>query len=253
MALFHEAQMQEEVGGFEPYVGFEPRVAAEGHRPVPGGRALGFHDPGAPGQRTERGQGALRVGRLGQGETQRVVAQLLLLQTVRPRVGIARVLLGDDQVEVAGEQPGEGRLRLQLRDVDPQTGMRFTQQGQRSGDQGEGGGLEGGHAEGAGEVGEGGVDLGLGAFQSLEDRLGVGDEYLGLLGQPHPAPDRLQQPDADLRLQLGELLGDRGRAVREGGGDGRERAPVLELTQQTQPVQIEHRAAPTAVGSFRFP
>ncbi|GAA0915429.1 hypothetical protein GCM10009574_018440 [Streptomyces asiaticus] len=67
----------------------------------------------------------------------------------------------------------------------------------------------------------------------------MGDEDLGLLGEPHPAAHRLQQPDTDLRLQLGQLLGDGRRAAGEGGGDGREGAAVLELAQQTQSVQVE--------------
>ncbi|WP_398927966.1 hypothetical protein [Streptomyces sp. Ag109_O5-1] len=41
----------------------------------------------------------------------------------------------------------------------------------------------------------------------------MGDEDLGLLGQPHPPPDRLQQQDTGLGLHLGELLGDGGRGV----------------------------------------
>lgn len=44
--LLDEAEVEQEVRGLEPYVGFEAGVAAQGHGPVPCGRAFGFHHPG---------------------------------------------------------------------------------------------------------------------------------------------------------------------------------------------------------------
>jgi len=81
----------------------------------------------------------------------------------------------------------------------------------------------------------------------LEHRLGVRDEDLGLRGQPHAPAQRFQKLDADLRLQLRELLGDRGRAVGQRPGDRREGASVLQLAQQSQPVEIEHGPPPSSV------
>ena len=60
-----------------------------------------------------------------------VVEQILLFQLGGPGVGVVRVLLGDDQVEVAGLQRGKGRFRFGLRDVDPQAGMDVAQETQR--------------------------------------------------------------------------------------------------------------------------
>ncbi|MDQ0710895.1 hypothetical protein QFZ55_000347 [Streptomyces luteogriseus] len=40
----------------------------------------------------------------------------------------------------------------------------------------------------------------------------MGDENLGLRGQPHPPSDRFEERHADFRLQLGGLLGDGGGA-----------------------------------------
>lgn len=45
--LLHQAEVEQEVGGLEPYVRFETGLAAEGHRPVARGGALGLHHPGA--------------------------------------------------------------------------------------------------------------------------------------------------------------------------------------------------------------
>jgi hypothetical protein len=44
--LLDEAEVKQEIGGLEPYVGFEAGVAAQGHGPMPGGCAFGFHHPG---------------------------------------------------------------------------------------------------------------------------------------------------------------------------------------------------------------
>ncbi|GHD87151.1 hypothetical protein GCM10010508_18080 [Streptomyces naganishii JCM 4654] len=68
--------------------------------------------------------------------------------------------------------------------------------------------------------------------------MGVGDEDLGLRGQPHPPPGRLQERHADLGLQLRELLGDGGRRVRQRRRDGGQGAAVLELAQEAESVQV---------------
>ncbi|KUL52917.1 hypothetical protein ADL30_21485 [Streptomyces sp. NRRL S-1521] len=223
MRLLDEAQVEQEVGGLEPHVGFESRVAAQGHGPVPRGRALGFHHPGVVRQRAQRRHRVVGVRSAGrsprcerQREAQVVVEQVRLFEFGGPRVRAAGVLLGEHQVEIAGLQRGGGVLRFHVRDVDAQPRVLIAQQSERGRDQGQGRRLERGDAQRAGEVGQRGGDLRLGALQAGEDRFGVGDEDLGLLGQPHPPPDRFQQRDADLGLQLGELLGDGGGRVGQG-------------------------------------
>jgi hypothetical protein len=178
---------------------------------------------------------------LRQCEVEGVVEQVFLFEFGRPRVGVAGVCLGEDEVEVAGLQGGQGPFRLHLRDVDPQVRVPITQEVERGGNQGQGGRLERGDAKGAGQVRQGGGDVRLRALQAFENRFRVGDEDLGLLGQPHPSPDRFQQPNAHFGLQLRELLGNGGRGVGQGGGDGRQSAAVLEFAQQAQSVQVEHR------------
>ena len=63
------------------------------------------------------------------------------------------------------------------------------------------------------------------------------------VGEPHPAPGRLQQRHARLALQHRELLGDgRGRELQRVGhrGDG---AAGMQLVQQPQSAQVEHSQA----------
>ncbi len=170
-----------------------------------------------------------------------VVEQILRFESGRARGGVARVLLGEDQVEVAGLEGRERLLRFQLGDVHAQPRMPLAQQTQRRRDQGQGRRLERGDTQGAGQLRQRGGDVRLRTLKTLQHRLRVGDEDLGLLGQPHPPPDRLQQLHPDLGLQLRELLGDGGGRVRQGRRDGRQRAAVLELAQQPQSVQIKHR------------
>ncbi|MBA8950593.1 hypothetical protein HNR61_002206 [Actinomadura namibiensis] len=83
--------------------------------------------------------------------------------------------------------------------------------------------------------------VGLGAFQAFQHGLGVRHEDLRLRRQPHPPPRRLQQRHAHLAFQHRQLLGDGGGAVGQGGGDGGERSPVLQLTQQPESMEVEHR------------
>lgn len=115
MFLLDEAEVEQEVGGLEPYVGFETGVAAQGHGPVPCGCAFGFHHPGVVRRRAQRGHrgcGVRSVGRIRQREVQGGVEQVLLFEFGGPRVRVAGVFLGEDQVEVAGLQGGECLFRF---------------------------------------------------------------------------------------------------------------------------------------------
>lgn len=141
---------------------------------------------------------------------------------------------------VARQQAGVGGIGVPVGDLHAQTGVPLRELGERGRHQGEHDGLERRHPQGAGDLVQRRGQLGLGEFQPVQDRLGVPDEDPGLLGQAHAPPDRLQQRHARLRLQLRELLRDRGRAVGQRAGDRRERAQPLHLAQQPQPVDVEH-------------
>ena len=64
-------------------------------------------------------------------EPQGIGAQRDAVEVSDDRGGVARILLRDDEVEVARPDGGEGRLRLALNDLDPQPRMLGREQGER--------------------------------------------------------------------------------------------------------------------------
>ena len=62
----------------------------------------------------------------------------------------------------------------------------------------------------------------------------MGDEHLGGAGEPDATPVALDDRLADLALERGELLGDRGRREMERVGGRRERAVLGDLAQDAQ-------------------
>ena len=84
-------------------------------------------------------------------------------------------------------------------------------------------------------------EVGLGLLDAREQRVGVRDERLRRRGQPHVAPDALEQRDARLALEQRELLGDRGRAVGQRFGDRADRPAGGQLAQQAEALEVEHR------------
>ena len=64
---------------------------------------------------------------------------------------------------------------------------------------------------------------------------GMRREYLAVGGEAHSPNIRLQQRDPRLLLELGELLRDGRRAVRERLGDSGQRPAKPQLMQQAQP------------------
>ena len=103
--------------------------------------------------------------------------------------------------------------------------------------------LERGDAASTGDLSRGGRQVRLGELGSVQQRLGVTDEDERRVGQPNAASRPLQQAHACLALEHRELLGHRrGReAQRLGhGGDG---SPGVQLAQEPQSVEVEHRPA----------
>jgi hypothetical protein len=83
----------------------------------------------------------------------------------------------------------------------------------------------------------------LGALQLGQDRVGVGDERPARVGQRQPPAVALQQDDAGLALQRGQLLGDGRRGERQrlgGGGDG---LALGELAQDAEAADVERHEA----------
>ena len=83
----------------------------------------------------------------------------------------------------------------------------------------------------------------LGGLELAQHGLRVGDE-LGAGGrEPARAAAALEQLDAGLALERGELLGDGGRRVAERVGGGRDRAAGGELAQDAEAADVEHSEA----------
>jgi len=91
----------------------------------------------------------------------------------------------------------------------------------------------------AGHVGGGGGELGGRGFQLGEDRLGSRDEPPAGLGQPDAAALAVEQRDAGLALERGELLRDRGRREGERPRGGGDRPALRHLAQHAHAAHVE--------------
>ena len=67
------------------------------------------------------------------------------------------------------------------------------------------------------------------------------DEHERGVGQAHAAAGALEQRHARLALEHGELLGDGRRRELQRVGDGGDRAARVQLAQQPQAAEVEHR------------
>jgi hypothetical protein len=153
------------------------------------------------------------------------------------------VLLAEDDVEFAGYEGGQRRLGLKLGCLNAECGVLLFELGEGGRQEGEDCGLEGCDAQRAGGLVQGLGECGFGSFHLLQQYLGVGDEKVGLRGQPDPAAGWLEQAHPGLLLQRGELLGHCGRAVGQRLGHGGDGASAGELAEQPQAPEVEHRAS----------
>ena len=94
--------------------------------------------------------------------------------------------------------------------------------------------LEGGDPPPPGDPAGGSGQLGLRELGPPEQRLGVAHQHQRGVGQPDAPACRLEQLDARLAFQHGELLRDGRRSELQGVGHGGDRAPGVQLVQQAQ-------------------
>ena len=85
--------------------------------------------------------------------------------------------------------------------------------------------------------------IGLGERRAREQRLRVVDQHERRVGQPHAATGAFEQLHAGLALEHRELLRDGRRRELERVGDGSDRPAFVQLAQEAQAVDVEHRAA----------
>ncbi len=87
--------------------------------------------------------------------------------------------------------------------------------------------IRSGPADAAGHL----LEVGLGLLEAGDHHVGVRHQPVPGLGELHAAPDALEQLDAGVALQRGQLLRDGRRRVGERVRDGGDRAPLGELAQ----------------------
>ena len=179
----------------------------------------------------------------GHREHERVAAQLAVLER---RVALARrvvVLLRDHEVHVAEPQRRQRVLGLGLDQLALQLRVARLERPERRDHERVRAGLEARHADAARDVAGRARQIGLGRLQARDHRVGVAGQPVAGLRELHAAADALDQPDAGVALERGELLGDRRGRVGERLGDGRDRAARGELAQEPEPSDVEHREA----------
>ena len=178
---------------------------------------------------------------LAEHEVHRVLEHVDVLETVAHAVLRGARAERDREVDVARAHAGERLLRLEQRHRQLDRGMsrREARDGHRH--QRRRGRLEGGQAQPPAAQAGDRLELGLGLGEPGEDGLGVADDGLARLRQPHPAGAALDEHRPGLALERGDLLGDGRLREGEGVGGGGERALEGDLAEDAHAANVEHQ------------
>ena len=149
-------------------------------------------------------------------------------------------VLDHREVDLAPGDLADLPLRLPLVELELEVGVALAELHQRAGHEPAGRRGEGADGQPPDDLAAQRLEVGLGGLHQREDALGVVGEQPGRVGQPHAAPVALQQRRAGLPLQLGDLLGDRGRGHHERVGRRADRSVDGHGVQGLQPVEIQH-------------
>jgi hypothetical protein len=167
----------------------------------------------------------------------------------RDRGGAALPVLDDREVEVAGEDRGQGLLGLAVGEDHAQVRVRVAQAGQRRRGEGVHRGRDGADAQLADHLVAQPVEVEPGGGDAGEDLRGVLREHPAGGGEAQAAARRLGEGGARLALELGELLRHRrGREVQGGRGAG-DRALARERVERAEPVEGEHFSDRNGLGA----
>ena len=204
--------------------------------------ALAARDPGVPGQRGEvdrpvdPGGGVRRrqdrVRRVAQERDRREVLP------VAPRDGG----VGERKHEVGLALPQQPQpvLRLGLHERQLDARVRLAQPGQRAREQRRAAGRERGEPHTARpQAGDRGHLL-LSRVQAAEHRIRVLDERRTGIREPDAAAGSREQGGADLVLEAGDVVGDRGLGVAERPRRRRQRPPRGDGPEHLQAADVEH-------------
>jgi hypothetical protein len=174
------------------------------------------------------------------GKADRVRRELPAVESGVSRGGVRGVLFRDDHVEVARPGLREGRLRFVLHHLDPHLRVVATHRAEGRRHEGERRRLEHGYADGARHRRGRCAEVGLCAFEGVEEGVGVSDEDLRLRCELHAATDLAEQFDARLLFQHRQLLRHRGRAEVEGRGDFGDGAPDPQFAEEPEAADVQH-------------
>ena len=161
-------------------------------------------------------------------------------------------LVGQHEVDVAERERGQRLLGLGLDELAAQGRCVARQRLHGRHGEPQRHRLEGGDPPAPGDPARRGGQLGLGDLGAVEQRLRVADEHERGVGQPDAAAGRLEQRDARLALEHGELLGDRRRRELQRVGDRGDRPARVELAEEAEPAKVEHRSRNATEFSLRI-
>jgi hypothetical protein len=236
-------------------------VEVEGDLRLEPGRATGATGEGLTGGATrpldprlirEVGEGHRATTRCsvaaGQDDEERLLQEESQLHALFLREGYEVVLVEEGDVQLARLEPPQRDERIGFGHGHLDSRMPAAQKIDGGERDGRGGRRERGEPDRArpGLVGER-AQLVLGLRDAGEDVVGARDESKAGLCEANTARAAVQQKHAHLSLELGELLRNRRGRKRQRlcrRGDG---APAVDLTEQAQPADVEHkRSLPSA-------
>lgn len=175
-----------------------------------------------------------------EGEQDRVVHEAMLFAAGRQVARQQAVGVDDSDVRLTVSQGIDGRVGLTLDDAQVQRLLAaLSEATPHLGQQDAGGGGEGGDADQSAAAPAQSMKVGLGGGEAAEDDLGVLHQELAGRGEAQRPALLLQQREARLFLQRGELLGDRRAGEVQGLGGRRHSAVDRELTQQAHAPHIQ--------------
>jgi hypothetical protein len=190
-----------------------------------------------------------RAGRR-RDEAHLVEQELVALQSRGQPPGAVLPLVAEDQVDVAEREERQGLLGLGLEEVQREA-RRLPRQAHHGRDRDlQRDGLEAGDPRAARHRPRGRGELRLGERRALQQRVRVPDEHERRVREPHAPPGALEQGDADLALERREPLRDGRRGELQRVGHGGDRPALVQLAQQAQSAQVEHRGR-SALGRER--
>src|ERR1035441_4892155 len=96
------------------------------------------------------------------------------------------------------------------------------------------------------------LELLLGVGEPGEDHLRVTDERAAGVGQANPTGRAIDELGSGVTLERGDLLRDRGLAVAQRSGRGRERPLLGDLLEHAQLLHIQHKLSLSLAASNRY-